>query len=222
VIPRRLHPGIRIPKGVHPMVRYIAAGIITIVICMSIPALSSAESGYTSEEIIAAARDLGKKIEMSDLKIASLVENYKQVCTQDEYIKATKEKSISAVFVYGASEAGLLYKKMSGNGFILFKQSGRSAKIKLNSSSFGAQIGGSAEWGLGLVFGLKDPEDFGGVYSGQRKNATAVNSTTAFGEVFSNSNSVESKKAHDIMLILTGSGLSAGNSRGNLLITLEN
>jgi hypothetical protein len=222
MIPRMLHPGFKITKGVHRMARYIVAGIISIVVCMSIPALSSAERGYTSDEVIAAAKDLGQKIEMSDLKITDLVENCKQVFNQDEYKNATKDKVISAVFVYRATEAGLIYKKMSGDGLVLFRQSGKSSKIKLSSSSLGAQIGGSAEWGLGLVLGLKDPADFGGVYSGQRKNATAVNSSTARGEVFSSSNSADSKKAHDILLILTGSGLSAGNSKGKLIIALEN
>jgi hypothetical protein len=203
------------------MARYIAAGIISLAICLSIPTPSSAESGYTNDEIIAIARDLGQKIEMSDLKISNLVENFKQVCKRDEFKQAAKDKAISAVFVYRATEAGLIYKKMSGGGFVFFKQNGKSSKIKLDSSSLGAQIGGSAEWGLGLVIGLKNPEDFGGAYSGRRKSATAMDSTTAWGEVFSNSSSAESNKAHDIILILTGRGLSAGNSRGKLVITLE-
>jgi|WetSurMetagenome_2_1015567.scaffolds.fasta_scaffold341185_1 hypothetical protein len=203
------------------MARYIAAGIISLAICMSIPILSSAESGYTNDEIIAIARDWGQKIEMSDLKISNLVENFKQICKGDEFKQAVKDKAISAVFIYRATEAGLIYKKMSGGGFVFFKQNGKSSKIKLDSSSLGAQIGGSAEWGLGLVIGLKNPADFGGAYSGRRKSATAMDSTTSWGEVFSNSSSAENNKAHDIILILTGRGLSAGNSWGKLIITLE-
>ena len=203
------------------MIRHVAAGIFFFVICMPIPAPSYAGTGYTNDQVITITRDLGQKIEMSDLKISDLVENFKQVCNQDEYKEATKNKAISAVFVYRATEAGLIYKKMSGSGFILFRQNGKSSRIKLESSSLGAQIGGSAEWGLGLVIGLKDPENFGGAYSGQKRSATAMDSTIARGEVFSNSSSVESNRAHDIMLILTGRGLSAGKSKSKIIITLE-
>ena len=203
------------------MARIIAAAIISVVICMSIPPASSAESGYTSDEIVAFTKDLGQKIEMPDAKIADLVEKFRQVSKQDEFSQATKDKAISAIFAYRATEAGLVYKKMSGRGFVLFKRNGKSSKIKLDSSSLGAQIGGSAEWGLGLVIGLKDPADFGGAYSGRRRSATAVDATTAWGEVFSNSSFAASNRVHDIMLILTGRGLSAGNSKNRLIITLE-
>jgi hypothetical protein len=208
-------------KGVCSMGRYIAAVIFSFAICLSVSVLSSAEIGYNSDEIITAARDLGQKIEMPESKIYDLVANFKQVSTQDDYRQATNGKAVSAVFVYKAAEGGVIYKKMSGGGFVLFKQNGKSSKIKLDSSSVGAQVGGSTEWGLGLVIGLKNPADFGGAYAGRKSNATAINSTKAKGEVFSNATLVESGKAHDIMLILTGRGLSAGTSKSRIMITLE-
>jgi hypothetical protein len=203
------------------MARYIAVVIFMLIFCLSIPGLLSAESGYTNDEIAAVAKDLGKKIEMPESKIQDLMNNFKQVLNQDEFKQATKDKIISAVFVYKANEGGVIYKKMSGGGFISFKQNGSSSKFKLDSSSLGAQIGGSAEWGLGLAIGLKNPADFGGAYTGRKRSATAVNATKAWGEVFSNSTAAEGNKVHEIMLIVTGRGLSAGNSKSKIIITLE-
>jgi len=202
------------------MRRLTAIGLVSLVACASISLVSSAGTAYTNDEIITVTRDLGKKIEMSDEKIGDLVQNFKQVSEQAEFKDALKNRAITAVFVYRSTEAGLLYKRMSGHGIVAFKN-GKSSTIKLTSSSLGAQIGGSAEWGLGLVIGLKDPSHFGGNYSGQKKSATAVDSTTSWPEIFSNSDYAESTRIHDICFVVTGRGLSAGVSKGRITISLE-
>lgn len=121
-----------------------------------------------------------------------------------------KRKPVSAVFVCRTTEAGLIYRRSSGYGLVTFKGDKEAVEIKLKSSSFGVQIGGSAAWGIGLVMGLKDASHFGGTYSGDEKSATAIDETASGGAVFSNSSYAESKNAHDIFLVITGRGLSAG------------
>jgi hypothetical protein len=206
--------------GVDQMSRLIAGGLFSILACISVSSLLPAENGYTQDEIISITKDLGKKVDMSEDRIGDLVRNFSLVSEQDEFKAATKGRAISAVFVYRSTEAGLLYKRMSGHGFVTFRQ-GKTAKIKLTSSSLGAQIGGSAEWGLGLVIGLNDFSHFGGNYAGRKKSATAADSTTAWGDIFSNSGYSESSKIHDICFILTGRGLSAGIGKGKITISLE-
>jgi hypothetical protein len=216
---------IRIPSFISRrsklMPRFIAVGFVLFFACLAIPCLLSDENSYTSDEIIAITKDLGKKIDAPEGKIEDLIQGFKQAAEQDEFKAAQKKMAITAVFVYKATEGGLVYKRMAGRGNVIFKQDNKTSPVKLSSGTYGAQIGGSAEWGLGLIMGLKNALDFGGSYAGKKKSATAVNSTAARGEMFSNSDYVESSKTHNIYLIATGSGLSAGVSKGKITISLE-
>ena len=73
--------------------------------------------------------------------------------------------------------------------------------------------------GIGLLVGLKDPHDFGGTYAGREKGATAIDSTTPRAANLTNADYVESGKVHDLIVIVSGRGLSAGVSHAKITIT---
>ena len=126
---------------------------------------------------------------------------------------------MTGVFVYRGTEAGLLLKFMRGYGLVSFKGGRQAAKIRIKGKSFGAQVGGSAEWGVGLVMGLNDTSLFGGDYTGSTKRATAADETVNYGELLTPSYDAGSKDIHHIFLVITGRGLSAGVARSELTIT---
>jgi hypothetical protein len=203
------------------MMRIIAIGIISLAVPIFNASPLFSGNTFTQDEIISAAKKLGGKIEMPEEKIGDLIQNFKRACEDNDFKQTLKDGSISAVFVYRATEAGLLYKRMRGHGLIMFKETGETKTVNLSGASLGAQVGGSAEWGLGIAIGLKHPSHFGGSYSGRKKSATAADSTATWGEFFSNTDHAESNKVHDICFIVTGRGLSAGVGKGKITISLE-
>lgn len=128
---------------------------------------------------------------------------------------------MSAVLVYRSTEAGLIYKRRSGHGTISFKNTSVRVPLRLSGSSFGASIGGAAEWGIGLVLDLKENRHFGGTYEGTERGATAADSTVPSAACFSNAAYVEAGKAHEVILIVTARGLSAGVSKAKITISPE-
>ena len=137
------------------------------------------------------------------------------------YTELVAGRPVSAVFVYRSTEAGLLYKRRSGHGTIVFRNPSATVPLRLSGSSFGASIGGSAEWGVGLVLDLKENRQFGGNYEGEERGATAADSTAPSVARFSNAAYVDAGKAHELLLIVTARGLSAGVANGKITLTPE-
>jgi hypothetical protein len=175
-------------------------------------------SGFAISEVITITKELGKKLEWPADKITDLVVNLEKAVQEDLYKKEVEQKAVTAVFVYKATEAGLILKIMRGSGLITFKDGKKAAEISLKSSSLGAQIGGSAEWGVGLVMGLTEMSHFGGEYSGSVRKATAVDSSTSSGVVLTPSSNA-GKDTHQLFMVTTGRGLSAGVGGAKLTIT---
>ena len=67
----------------------------------------------------------------------------------------------------------------------------------------------------------KENRHFGGTYEGDEKGATAADSTVPSAARFSNAAYVEAGKAHEVLVIVTARGLSAGVSKGKITLTPE-
>jgi lipid-binding SYLF domain-containing protein len=201
------------------MSRLVTTSLSAAAVLLSLSCSRLGAEGLTTDEIVRIARDLGERIEMPEEKIDDLIHNFKEAVQEGPYEKALASKPAAAVLVYRRTEAGLLYKRSSGYGLVKLAGEDEPVEVTLKSSSIGAQIGGSAEWGIGVVMGLRDRTDFGGRYAGEEKSATAADQTTPWGAFITNAAYVERLKAHDIFVVVTGRGLSAGVSDAQFTIT---
>jgi hypothetical protein len=115
-------------------------------------------------------------------------------------------RGVGAVFAYAAGEGGVLVKYMEGDGLVSFSGGRQAAPFSLRSLGIGAMIGGSAQWGIGLVIGRVDEQDFGGRYRGGVRTATAGEAATRAMMYLSRP---EEEETREIYVISTGRGLSA-------------
>jgi hypothetical protein len=114
-------------------------------------------------------------------------------------------------------EGGLLVKVKKGHGLARLEGEAGDARLSFKSVTVGAQIGGSSEWGLGLVLGLTSPRIFGGDYSGGTVAATMAESGTSMMELTSK----QAMDGHKIYLIGTATGASANAGGGKLTIDVQ-
>jgi hypothetical protein len=185
------------------------------------PPASTAPQGYSMAETVELVRSLGEALEMPGDKLDDLTRNLKTVSADPWHATVVAGRPVSAVFVYRSTEAGLIYKRRSGSGLAAFTRSAARVPVKLSGSSLGASIGGAAEWGVGLVLGLKEDRHFGGTYEGDERSATAIDSTTPVAALFSNRAYVDAGRVHDVLFVVAARGLSAGVSTGKVTITPE-
>lgn len=174
-------------------------------------------ANYSKDEIIKIAENLGKKKNLPEDKLTLLIEGLKKNLIKSWFTKLEKNRPVKGVFVYHAGEGGFIVKYMKGDGLISFKEGKQAATIHIDSWSAGALIGGSTVWGVGLVMGLKNISHFGGEYGGLVQSAIATDNSATNASVFGLTE--EGEKSHDICLIFSGSGLSAGVGGGKLTIT---
>lgn len=191
------------------MQRIIVSSLTSLIFVFWLWIEQAPAAGYTQAQIISIAKELGKKQNMLPDKLQDLMKNLKKALKTSQFKEMVKSQPVNAVFVFHAGEGGLLVKFMTGEGLISFESGKQAANIHLRSWSAGAQIGGSAVWGIGLVMGLKNISHFGGDYTGKIKSATAADETTVNGAVLSLSDCEDEKKCHDIYVVHSARGLSA-------------
>jgi hypothetical protein len=181
--------------------------LLSVVIVISFLPADSFAAGFTREAIEFEARSLMNRMEISR-DVSYKLKNRLSAALKDTTLsEVINSKGVDAVFAYACGEGGVVIKYMGGDGLISFIGGRKAAAISLKSWSIGAMIGGSAQWGIGLVIGRADENDFGGDYKGGVKAATAWESATT-GMLFLRHNQGESD--HDLYIISTGRGLSAG------------
>ncbi len=173
----------------------------------------AASASFGSADIPAEVKSLAQKMELAPDKTFELFNKVEAALKDPALPEEVKKSPVSAILVYHAVEAGFGIKYMKGDGLITFEGGRKEAKVSLRSWSAGAQIGGSAQWGAGLVLDLKSEADFGGDYKGEVKAATAADTTTKGGVLLAND------KGQKIFFIAAGRGLSAGVGKVKLTIT---
>jgi len=170
--------------------------------------------GMSSKEVLATAGRLAQQIAMPADKRA-LVEKRLAALMEDAHFQAKyKSVPIRGVLAYQMGEGGFVVKVKKGHGLAKLEGQAGDVKLVLKGVTVGAQIGGSSEWGLGLVLGLSSPRVFGGDYSGDTATATMAASGTGMMELTSK----QAADAHKVYLIGTASGASANAGGGKLTI----
>jgi hypothetical protein len=170
--------------------------------------------GLGTKEVLATASRLARQIAMPPDKRV-LVERRLAALMEDARFRSKyRAVPIRGVLAYQMGEGGFVVKVKKGHGLVRLEGEAADAKLVLKSVTVGAQIGGSSEWGVGLVLGLTTPNAFGGDYSGGTVGATMAESGTGMMELTSK----QAMDGHKVYLIGTASGASANAGGGKLTI----
>ena len=189
-----------------------AVKVIGVLALVSLPAAAGQPSPYSSKEVLTTGHRLAEKIGMPEEK-RLLVENRLSTILRGPKFQArTGGAPVFGVFAYQMGEGGLIVKVKSGKGVLRFHDEGDDASLQMKSVAVGAMVGGSSEWGIGLVTGLEAIDDFGGDYSGDTKNAAAGSAGAGVTELASK------QHFHKVYLIGSASGLTANAGSGKLTI----
>ncbi len=164
-------------------------------------------AGFTREAIEFEARSLMNRMEITRDVSYKLTKRLSAALEDSALSKTIDARGVGAVFAYAAGEGGVFVNYMEGDGLISFIGARQIGPVSLNSWGIGAMIGGSAQWGIGLVIGRVDEENFGGRYKGGVRTATAWEAATRAIMYFSRTKGEETQ---EIYIISTGRGLSAG------------
>lgn len=192
----------------------LAAGIAVALMACA-PAVARAD-GMSAKEVVATASRLAQQLGMPQDKRA-LVERRLAALMEDARFRAKYGSApIRGVLAYQMGEGGFVVKVKKGHGLARLDGDAADAKLVLKSVTVGAQIGGSSEWGLGLVLGLTSPRVFGGDYSGGTAAATMAESGTSMMELTSK----QAMDGHKVYLIGTAAGASANAGGGTLSIAV--
>ncbi len=200
----------------------VACGRLAVVLVslgmVPLQAQAGEHHGFTPSTAADAVRELAPKIGMPADRQAVLLERLSK--SMPEVIAQHEDASVDAIFVYQIGEGGLLVKVRKGKGVVRFYGAKNERNLRFKSVTVGAQIGGSSEWGVGLVLGLKRPEFFGGDYKGSSKGATAVEASINTSEL-SKSKTKDLTMLHRIVMIGTAAGLSANAAFDTLKIIVD-
>jgi hypothetical protein len=180
--------------------------------------LSARAEGFSPVEAVAAARDLGDRMGMPPEKRQLVEARLREILEGPRFRAKYAGMPIRGVFAYQMGEGGLIVKVKKGRGLLRWKGVPREANLELKSVTVGAQIGGSSEWGFGVVASAEDVRNsFGGDYSGGTVAATMGSAGTSMMEL---TNKGGYAPHHKVYLVGTASGASANAGGGQLTIRL--
>lgn len=118
-------------------------------------------------------------------------------------------------------EGGFVVKLRKGTGLAAVLGVSSNLPLEFRSVTLGAQIGGGAEWGFGLILGLRTPRCFGGEYQGDTRGAAVGDKSVSITKLVKRSIDATDLSYHELYLIGSTLGLSAGAAFGNLTITVK-
>ncbi len=175
---------------------------------------------YTIAEIETAAKAMAKKMRMPLDQRIELVDRLAERVNSPSFKNWTRGRAVHGVFAYTLKEGGLVVKWIKGRGKAAFKGAPEAIDIVLKATSFGAQVGGSKQWGVGLIVGLKRKRAFGGDYKGKMRQATALSAGQAVTDLRRVGLRVE-EDHHRVLLFALTKGLSASTGNTELRISVD-
>lgn len=169
--------------------------------------------GMGKKEVLAMASKLATQIAMPAEKRVLVEKRLAAVMDDAKFHAKYGNAPIKGVLAYQIGEGGLIVGVKKGHGLAKLNGEVGDDKLTFKGVTVGAQIGGSSEWGMGLVFGLSAPRAFGGDYSTTAAAATMAEAGTAMMELTS-----KGADAHKVYLIGTAAGASANAGGGSITI----
>jgi hypothetical protein len=188
--------------------------LLAAVVALGSSASTARADGLGKKEVLAVAGKLAQQIAMPAEKRAVVEKRLAAVMDDAKFHAKYGNTPIRGVLAYQIGEGGLIVGVKKGHAVAKLAGEAGDAKLVLKGVTVGAQIGGSSEWGLGLVLGLSSPRAFGGDYSGTAAAATMAEAGTAMMELTS-----KGADAHKLYLIGTAAGASA--NAGGSQLTIE-
>lgn len=159
-------------------------------------------------------RSMAYRLGIESKKIDDLIFNLDKGMANPWFRDQMRNRRIKGVLVFEAGEGGLIVKYLEGEGLVRFAGLDRVVPIFIKSWGIGANIGGGAKWGVGLITDIRKPSEFGGDYDGKTQSATAGDITTYNWVVLQNT-----RIFHQVFLLQTGRGFGAGAGIERLTIT---
>lgn len=182
-----------------------------------LPAASAGE-GWSDDEVLAAAAALARQLAMPDDKRDTAKARLSAVMRDARWRANYAALPVRGVFAYQMGEGGVIVKVKKGKGLLRWAGEHGTTTLQLKSVTVGAQIGGSSEWGFGLVLGIGNPQLFGGDYDGSTVSATMGGAGTNMMEL--TRKNAAGPAFHKVYLVGASSGASANAGGGKLTITV--
>lgn len=176
-------------------------------------AAAPARAEWSGEQIDKIAQELAQKLAAPLDKVQpALARLHEKVASEGLAAR------VAGVMAYHLGEGGLIVKLKKGNGYVRFRRGGEAA-LTMKSVTVGANVGGSSEWGLGLIVDLQSEAAFGGKYKGKETGATAIDASVSVNDL-RRAEVWDPAMAHRLILIGSASGLSANAGHAELTITV--
>jgi hypothetical protein len=170
---------------------------------------------YDAAAIRQQVDELSSKLAISPTQKVELLEKLDKLLASPEFAAVLARSGVQAVGVYRAGEGGLVVKIARGSGTVRFAGVPGDRAFEIESTSIGAQVGGSASWGAVLGVGLPALEQVDGTYTGSVASATAIEESAGAVRM------VHKRDRHELYFVGIGAGLSANAGEGKLVFALR-
>lgn len=181
---------------------------------------TSAESTAIHDRYDAAAirqqvDELVGTIAISPTHRVELVERLDAFLASPKFAAVHASAGVQAVGVYRLGEGGVVVKIARGDGTMRFAGVPGNHEFELRYTSVGAQVGGSASWGVVLATGLRSLDQVDGTYNGAVASATAIEESAGAVRMS------HKRDHHNLYLVGIGAGLSANAAEAQLVFALR-
>jgi hypothetical protein len=159
--------------------------------------------------------ELTGKLSISPTQKVELDEKLEAFLASKDFAAVLARSGVQGVGVYRSGEGGLVVKIARGNGTMRFAGIAGERSFELEATSIGAQVGGSASWGVVLATGLPALEQVDGTYTGSVASATAIEESAGAVRM------VHKRDKHELYFVGIGAGLSANAGESKLVFALR-
>ena len=159
--------------------------------------------------------ELGNTLGISATQRAELREKLDALLASAKFAAILARQGVQGVGVYRSGEGGLVVKIARGDGTIRFAGLANDRTFEIKSTSVGAQVGGSASWGVVLATGLPAVESIDGTYTGEVASATAIEQSAGATRM------IHKRDRHELYFVGVAAGLSANAGESKLVFALR-
>ncbi len=178
---------------------------------------------FSSGEIETRADELARALGIDVAKRQEVSRRLRKVLWSSRFQKILESPGITGVAAYRGGGGGLLIRHARSRGLVAYRHMAETGEpaipFELGITTFGAHIGGSGDWGVLLLAGLREAAGFGGQYRAKLTAATAAEKSSVTASMYRHK-VVEARHVHDVYFIGAAEGLSADAGGGLVKITV--
>lgn len=220
------HDRVSVPFGTGGRRRFVATALGACGLAAVSPLLGSRTAfaagrtrelaPFTYAEIEARAAALGRDLGLDVGKRQEVGKRLRKLLWGKKFQSVLENPGITGVAAYRGGGGGLLVRFSKARGLMAFRHQDPNAptRFEMQFTSFGAHIGGSGDWGVLLLAGLREEAGFGGRYRASMTKAAAAETSTKGRQLMFRSDALEARHAHDVYVVSSARGLSADAGGG--------